>query len=155
MDLNALFQALMGSTYDQTVQQGQTNFPELPVGSRHHRQGSEQLAGNLDKVLPQGMAFLLSQLGGLGIEGLEAMISPQDVFTQDTGDDLLANFIGGMRGAGGSQSDEDFYRALFGFQLQPQPVPSPQQFRPAPGSQMQSPQPFDPSALLAMLGFNQ
>lgn len=157
MDLNTLFQALTGMGYNEMVDQGGQQFPELPQGSRHHRVGGEVLARALRERfagVPGGdlLAFLGSQAGGLGIEPIESLmkIGPGldanmgELRSGDTMNDLRANFLGGLRGmepVGGTEGEnmEDFFRTLFGMNLQQfspgmaQSVPRPPPSRAMPG----------------------
>lgn len=85
-----LIHGLTENTYgvDELAEAGGKNYPELPTGSRHHAEGTRKLS--------ELVGFLPTQLAGLGVEGVERLISGQ---WGDIGPDLIANIIGGAEGA--------------------------------------------------------
>jgi hypothetical protein len=85
-----LIHGLTENTYgvDELAEAGGKNYPELPMGSRHHAEGTRKLA--------ELIGFVPTQLAGLGVEGIERLLSGN---WGDLGADLKANVIGGAEGA--------------------------------------------------------
>lgn len=89
MDLNSLFERILGGSYDQMKSEGAKNYPDVAPGSQHHAEAARRLS--------EQVGFIPTQLAGLGVEGLEAWNGNRD--WADTGRDLGANLLGGAEGA--------------------------------------------------------
>lgn len=90
-DVSSLIERALGGTYDQLREQGRANYPTLPVGSQHHAEAARRAA--------ERYGFIPSQLLGLGVEGIEALMTGRNTDIPDTLQDLKANLIGGAEGA--------------------------------------------------------
>ena len=104
MDINKLFESMIGNNYDELVKKGQQNYPDVPVGSRHHAQASQQIASKY--------GFIPSQVLGLGVEGAEALLNPRGFNAKDTLNDLRANFQGGAKGTYDASGIDGILEAL-------------------------------------------
>ncbi len=94
---NSAMKLLTGKTFDEHYNTEEPRNLAFGEGSAHHASAAEG-AG-------ERMGFLPSQVAGTGVELLEAMGNPQGSFwenltSEDTMQDMKANFVGGLRGAG-------------------------------------------------------
>lgn len=109
-----LYQLLLGENMDTLANEGLREYPEEGAGSAHHRRAARLATQR------SGGNVLLTQLGGLGVEGLEAlgggMKNPN--WLQDTGRDLRANWRGSMDAVKDEMAKNPaaayFIRGLFG-----------------------------------------
>ena len=98
----SIIEAMLGGDITELQAQGAQDFPFIPRGSQHHAVAAQRSA--------EDMGFLLPQLLGLGVEGLEHLpgLIPGPGFGQfpdpmDTWNDLLANLYGAAIGTMPSQ----------------------------------------------------
>lgn len=95
IDWNSAFQSATGLDYNQLVAEGAKNYPDLPVGSKHHAEGIRRLTERLSPYVGNPLAFAGGQAAGLGMEAIEYLRGDPSVLTEDLFNDLKANYLGG------------------------------------------------------------
>ncbi|KKL11096.1 hypothetical protein LCGC14_2549260, partial [marine sediment metagenome] len=80
----------LGASFEDLIQEGAENFPNIPEGSRHHAAAAKRAS--------ERFGFVPSQILGAGVEILEGL-TPAKFFKQDTLDDFKANAVGGFQGS--------------------------------------------------------
>lgn len=94
-----MYQALLGADVNALANMARAQYPEEGAGSAHHRLAAKIATQRLGGGL---VGLVLPQLGGLAVEGLEAMGGGMKNrnWLEDTGRDIRANWRGSVDAIG-------------------------------------------------------